>query len=152
MGKSPLSGWPFDTATRDAIGTLPLEKVASQTGLMLPTIDSTGIMRDLWQDPFVADRLPLPLRTAGSGLLLGSSHLAGQERGTDAPVRFISPWDVARMTAGMGSGYLAGAAVGRGLQLLTGMPDEQADKLKTTGVWAGALANLIPLAFSGLPH
>lgn len=122
------------------------------TGLAAPTIDTREIVRSMWEDPLVANRLPLPLRAAGTGLLEGASRLASStSTRSDAGVRWISPVDMARMTAGMGTGYLSGLVVGKGLQLLTGMPESAAERIRETGVWAGALANLIPLAFGAQP-
>jgi hypothetical protein len=40
--------------------------------------------------------------------------------------------DVARISAGMGSGYLSGAIVGKVLGTLTGMPGSTQDRLKQT--------------------
>ena len=63
--------------------------------------------------------------------------------------RFVTPFDVARIAAGMGSGYLSGKLVGKGLGLLMGMPEETQEKLKNTGMFAGIIANLVPMAFGG---
>jgi hypothetical protein len=55
--------------------------------------------------------------------------------------------DVGRMAAGMGSGYLSGALVGKALGLMMGMPESTQDKLKNTGMFAGIVANMVPIAF-----
>lgn len=105
-----------------------------------PEIDVPEFHQTVWEDPRVANRLTPATRAASSGLLQGAAALSG---GT----RFVSPMDVARMTAGMGSGYLSGAVVGKALGLLTGMPTETQNRLKNTGMWAGIIANMIPIAF-----
>jgi hypothetical protein len=57
--------------------------------------------------------------------------------------------DMGRMAAGMGSGYLSGALVGKGLGLLFGMPESTQERLKETGMFAGVISNLVPVAFGG---
>ena len=99
----------------------------------------------IWNDPRVADRLPLPMRAAASGLVMGAARLPGKRQGT----RFVTPMDMGRMAAGMGSGYLSGALVGKGLGLLFGMPESTQKRLKDTGMFAGVISNLVPVAFGG---
>jgi hypothetical protein len=62
-------------------------------------------------------------------------------------VRFITPLDMAKAAVGMGSGYLSGLLVGKGLGALTGMPEGAQDRLKQVGTYAGVVANLIPAMF-----
>lgn len=115
------------------------------TGWMAtPPIPVQEFNDTIWRDPRVAGPLPLPTQAAASGLVTGAANLPGR-RGA----RFVSPLDVARMAAGMGSGYLSGALVGKVLGLLTGMPPKTQDRLKTTGLWAGVVANVVPMAFGG---
>lgn len=104
----------------------------------------------LWRHPLIAAQLPLPVRAATGGLL----EVAWQEKqrrddrsGGGAGARLVSPMDIARITAGMGTGYLSGALVGKTLGLLTGMSDSMQEKLKNTGLWAGVVQNVIPMAF-----
>ena len=107
-----------------------------------PMIDKDYLNRAVWADQAVAGRLPIGTRAATTGLLEGASALSGS-----SDTRWISPMDVARLTAGMGSGYISGAIVGKGLSALTGMPEETQNLLKNTGLFAGIIANLVPLAF-----
>ena len=51
---------------------------------------------------------------------------------------------------GMGTGYMSGLLVGKALGAMMGMPKDTQDKLKTTGMWAGVIANIIPKAFGGM--
>ena len=55
--------------------------------------------------------------------------------------------DMGKITAGMGSGYLSGMIVGKVLGALTGMPETTQNRLKSTGMWAGMLANVAPIMF-----
>jgi len=91
-------------------------------------------------DPRVAQRLSAPVQAVTNSVVQGASHLGG---GT----RFITPMDMGRITAGMGSGYLSGLIVGKVLSALTGMPETTQSRLKSTGMWAGMLANTAPLMF-----
>lgn len=109
----------------------------------VPTINVNEFHTTVLQDPYVSRQLSPPVQAMATGLVSGASHLAGG--GT--PVTLISPMDVARMTAGMGTGYVSGALVGKALGALMGMPEDSQNRLKQTGLWAGAISNLIPIAF-----
>jgi len=106
-----------------------------------PLIPLDTFNRTIYQDPFVASRLSPPSQAAASGLL----EAAYQSRGGGP--RLIGPMDVARISAGMGAGYLSGAIVGKTLGVLMGMPEPAQERLRQTGLWAGVVANLVPLAF-----
>ena len=107
-------------------------------------IDVPEFERTIWTDPRVSQQLTLPQKAMATGLLSGAAQTTGQPN-----TRWVTPWDMARMTAGMGSGYISGAIVGKVLGALTGMPTDVQDQLKERGVWAGAVANTLPLAFRG---
>lgn len=158
-GKSVLDGWPLDDGphpppvdiTPKPVATGPFQrKVAeafeSETGIRQePLINVDMFNRVIWFDPQVAGRLSPVMQAATSGLLTGAATLAGGGR----QATFVTPWDVGRMAAGMGSGYLAGELIGKGLGALAGMPQATQDRLKQTGMFAGVVANLVPLAFRG---
>lgn len=93
----------------------------------------------IWDDPRNAGRLPLNVRAAASGVVEG----AAATRGT----RFITPADMGRFAMGMGSGYLSGAVAGKVLGALMGMPEDTQNTLRNTGMWAGLVANLVPMVF-----
>lgn len=117
----------------------------SRTGFeldRLPAIDLDRFNRTIYHDPFVAPRLSPAVQAAASGLL-ESSHQYGDNRGP----RWVRPSDIARISAGMGSGYLSGALVGKTLGFLMGMPESTQQTLKQTGMWAGIVANAVPIAF-----
>lgn len=116
-----------------------------QTGIMnQPVIDVERFEWDVWNDPRVSELLTMPQQAAASGLMSAAANLPGKKN-----VRLISPIDVGRMAAGMGSGYLAGALVGKALGVMMGMPEETQNRLKNTGMWAGTIANLLPIVFGG---
>ena len=95
----------------------------------------------IWSDPRVNQALNLPTQAAASGLVTGAANLPGKS------TKLVTPFDIARIAAGMGSGYLSGLAVGKTLGVMMGMPEDTQDKLKNTGMWAGIIANVIPIAF-----
>ncbi len=149
--KSVLDGWPLDDSPATPTKISSFIKVASlnfqsETGLSdQPLIDVNAFNQTLWTDPRVSQRLSPIQQAAASGLLTGAATLAGGGRQT----KFITPWDVGRMAAGMGTGYLSGALVGKSFGLMMGMPQGAQDTLKQTGMWAGVVANMVPLAFGG---
>lgn len=98
----------------------------------------------IWRDPRVAGPLDPATQAAASGLILGAANLPGKPN-----TRLVTPFDVGRMAAGMGSGFLSGALVGRALGILMGMPEAAQDRLKSTGTMAGLITNLVPMAFGG---
>lgn len=115
----------------------------STTGLY-GSFDPDAFNQTLWNDPRVGNRLPMPLLAAASGLVTGAANLPGKPN-----TSFVTPFDVARMAAGMGTGYLSGLVVGKALNSLLGMPDDTQETLKNTGMYAGLLQTLIPIAFGG---
>jgi hypothetical protein len=94
------------------------------------------------RDPRVRNRLDPAMRAAATGLITSSAHLPGKRS-----TRFVTPMDVGRMAAGMGSGYISGALVGKALGVMMGMPKDTQNKLKNTGMFAGIVANMVPIAF-----
>ena len=102
----------------------------------LPPIDVDAFNRVVWQDP----QTPMAVRAATTGLTESASMLRD---GAD----LISPADVGRIAAGMGSGWVSGMLVGKALGALAGLKPETQQKLQQTGMWAGALTNVIPMAF-----
>jgi hypothetical protein len=124
-------------------------KQASDDGEYLSTGLTSGLgfdpqefQRSIWQDPRVAGPLTLPQQAAASGLVLGAANLPGRRRSG-----LVTPVDMARMAAGMGSGYLSGLLVGKTLGALMGLPDSAQETLKNTGMWAGVVREIVPLVF-----
>lgn len=136
-GKAPLK---TETHLTDYLKTSAFG-VDSYGGHPDYSFDAYQFNRTVWEDPQVANRLPVHTRAAATGLVSGAAYAKPQKS------RLVSPLDVARVAAGMGSGYLSGALVGKTLGVLMGMPQPTQNKLKQTGMWAGVVANLMPLAF-----
>lgn len=113
----------------------------------LPEISVDDFKNTVWLDPRVAGRLPVPVRSAASGLLEAALYTRELREPQSNGPRMISPADIARITAGMGTGYFSGALVGKTLGALMGMPQESQDRLKQTGMWAGVVSGLLPIAF-----
>jgi hypothetical protein len=111
-------------------------------GFAGPGIDIDKFIHDVWEDPRVAGPLSRREQAAATGLLYGAANLPGKRN-----TQIVTPFDVARMAAGMGTGYLSGMLVGKALGIMSGMPDKTQDTLKTTGMYAGLIANLVPLVF-----
>lgn len=109
-----------------------------------PPIDVNEFNQIVWKDPRVSRVLPAPTQAAATGLITGAANLPGK-----ATSRWVTPFDVARMAAGMGVGHVSGALVGKGLGLLMGMPEETQERMKSTGMWAGLVSQLVPRAFGG---
>lgn len=141
-----LSDEPYDKLSEDIATTL--EKVANipytNTGMGFDKVPVNEFNQIVWGDPRVYSRLNPPVQAAATGLVTGAANLAGR-RGTT----FVTPSDIGRLAAGMGSGYLSGMLVGKALGTLMGMPEETQDTLKNTGLWAGVVANIVPIAFGG---
>ena len=112
-------------------------KVAEDAGaIYMPMIPVDAFNRTVWQDPNTS----MPMRAAVTGLV----EAASQSRGG---VEMISPFDVGRIAIGMGSGLASGLVVGKVLGALAGLTPGAQSVLQQTGMWAGALANVVPRVF-----
>jgi hypothetical protein len=111
------------------------------TGLVGGNFDAEEFNDMVWRDPRVANRMDTPIQAAATGLVSGAASLGGRK------TKLVTPMDMGRIAAGMGSGYLSGALVGKALGLLMGMPQQTQDKLKNTGMMAGIISNVVPLVF-----
>lgn len=154
-----VSGSPLDTPVSpgvnrryDSAGRLLKSNAAwdapedvDMTGAFPAPIDANKLIETIHTPP-VYQQLSAPMRTATTGLAIGAGHLQTQGQGMP---RLISPVSVGNMAAGMGSGWLSGLVVGKVLGALTGMPEPAQKRLRDTGLWAGAITNIIPLAFPG---
>lgn len=113
------------------------------TGLYGAPFDPEEFNEMLWQDTRIANRLPNNYQAAVSGLVTGAANLPNKS----GPSSFVTPMDMARMTAGMGTGYMSGLFVGKVLGGLLGLPESTQETLKNTGMYAGLLRSVIPIAF-----
>ena len=152
MGASPgiamvidnlLAGRHFnsDALVQPRMKTSAVTRTGYGLNQSLPYLPVDAFQSTLWNDPYISRQLPQSTRAAAAGLA-ESAWRTGQR--SDGGVRLVTPADMARITAGMGSGYLSGAIVGKALGALMGMPQETQNTMKRTGLWAGVVANLIP--------
>lgn len=113
------------------------DKLADEAGaLFVPSIPVDAFNRVVWADPST----PVGVRAAATGLVEGASALRGG-------AEYVTPFDVGRIAAGMGSGLASGMLVGKALGALAGLTPGAQRTLKQTGMWAGALVNIVPRAF-----
>lgn len=127
-GRSPVAAWGEPNVL--------LGKQADAGGLFVPAIPVDAFNRVVWADP----NTPAPLRAATAGLV----DAAGRARGG---AEVVSPFDVGRIAIGMGSGLASGMLVGKVLGALAGLTPEAQRTLQQTGMWAGAVRNVVPRAF-----
>lgn len=111
-------------------------KRADDTGAFFaPGIPVDHFNQVVWQD----SNTPQGVRAATAGLVETASALAGG-------ARLVSPYDVFRVAASMGSGLLA-AYPAKVLGALAGLTPEAQLGLQRVGLWAGLLKNVVPLAY-----
>lgn len=100
-----------------------------------PTINRSELGEVLLTDPHLDRRLAM----ATDGLL----EAASLTRGSD----LVSPFDIARIAVGMGSGLLSGMLVGKTLGAIAGLSDGAQRRLQQAGVLGGLIKGVVPLAF-----
>jgi hypothetical protein len=157
QGRNPVAPWPPPSPTTDVDPVLTKanaalaelfddDKAAEDDGPQAeagaldhaPVIERDHFNRVLWSDPMT----PVPDRAAAVGLV----EAAGLARG-DSPL--ISPYDVARIAVGAGSGYVSGLIVGRTLGALAGLRPETQESLQRAGTWAGIIKGIVPAVLGG---
>lgn len=104
-----------------------------------PSFNPDYAAQQIWSQP-----LPTYTRAAMAGLTEGAKQHAAASGAT-----LVTPMDVAKMTAGMGSGYLSGMLVGKAMGAMFGAPPQTQQYLRNTGMLAGVIANLMPVVFRG---
>jgi hypothetical protein len=105
----------------------------------LPQISGDDLMKMTWQHPLVSRQMTSGQQALLSGAVHGAQAIAG------SPI--FTPQDMARLTAGMGSGYAMGLAAGKVLGVLSGMPQSAQNTLANTGALAGSLKAVLPLIY-----
>ena len=136
LSQEGLNPYPDNAGGPGYIGRKYFPKTGMEKEAQWPMIDVPQFNNAIWQERGLSPAT----RAAASGLITGASAMRGG-------ARFISPMDVARITAGMGSGWLSGAIIGKTLGILTGMPSATQERIRNAGLYAGIVTNLIPLAF-----
>lgn len=99
----------------------------------------------MWNDPRIGDYVPIHVRAAASGLVQGAANLPDKPQNSP----FVTPYDIARVAVGMGSGLASGWLVGKTLGAVFGATKKTQDLVTNAGIAAGALKTVIPLAFGG---
>jgi hypothetical protein len=120
------------------IMNLPHKYAYVKTAMVIPT---ERLQDMIWNDPYVANRLPLHMTAQTSALIEGASRTANNE----LPV--VTPGDVANMAVGLGSGYASGLVVGKTLGALFGVSDRSQEILRRSGAAAGLIRSVVPLVF-----
>jgi hypothetical protein len=133
--------WFVDPVPFKEVKASVKEALFDYAGAMPPPLPVQEFTSTIWADPRVSNALSPQQQAAITGLVQGAAYDGGRR------TAFITPMDIGRMTAGMGSGYLSGMLVGKALGALTGMPESTQNRLKQTGMYAGVIANLLPVAF-----
>lgn len=104
-----------------------------------PVIDSDAMMNTVWKSPMVGGRLTPKEQTLFTGAMIGSQQIAKSP--------FVTPADMARLTAGMGIGYASGLVAGKVLGSLTGLPATAQKTLAETGMYAGVVKSVLPMIY-----
>ena len=104
-----------------------------------PVIDSDAMMNTVWKSPMVSGRLTPKEQTLFTGAMMGSQQIARSP--------FVTPADMARLTAGMGVGYASGLVAGKVLGSLTGLPPTAQKTLANAGMYAGVVKSVLPMIY-----
>ena len=102
-------------------------------------INAEQLKGTVWRSPMVSQQLTNKEKSLFTGAMTSSQMIAGSP--------YITPVDIARLTAGMGVGYASGLVAGRVLGTLTGMPLSSQNTLANTGMYAGAIKATLPMLF-----
>lgn len=104
-----------------------------------PRIDAEAMMNTVWRSPMVGGKLTPKEQTLFTGAMAGSQQIAKSP--------YVTPADMARLTAGMGVGYASGLVAGKVLGALTGLPPSAQKTLANTGMYAGVVKAVLPMIY-----
>lgn len=104
-----------------------------------PKIDAEAMLNTVWRSPMVSGRLTPKEQSLFSGAMIGSQRIAQKP--------FVTPADMARLTAGMGIGYASGLVAGKVLGTLSGMPPSAQKTLAHAGMYAGVVKSVLPMIY-----
>ena len=126
---SVFDKWPAPAASKEAA------EVWRNGGqdLFEPTIHRDTFNQSVWSDPFTPPRI----QGATTGMVEAASAIRG---GSD----YVSPFDVARIAFGAGTGLVSGVIAGKALGMLAGLTPEAQKKIQDIGLWSGVLKSVIP--------
>jgi hypothetical protein len=111
-------------------------------------INVNDFQNAMWSDPRIVNEVPLSIRAAASGVVQGAANLPGKSRNSS----FVTPFDIARVAVGMGTGLASGWLVGKTLGAVFGTGKKTQELLRNTGVAVGALRTAVPLTFGSEPY
>ena len=113
----------------------PAESIQKEAALIFKPIQVDQFNEAIWRDP----NTPPPIQAMTCGLVSGAGTIRNSE--------LISPVDITRMAAGMGSGYASATLVGKTLGVLAGLSPDAQKALQQAGLWSGFLQSVVPPAF-----
>jgi hypothetical protein len=116
---------------------LKLAKLAVSFGLTDPEINNKLLIPI---EPAIYHIYDTPGLSSRDQLSLGSIIYASSA--ANANSSWVTPMDVAKITAGMGSGYLSGLILSKALGAFLGLTPEAQDVIKKSGLLAGLLKGI----------
>jgi len=155
LGSSPWHNYPNEPRATSPL----MAKAAESAGaLFVPSIPVDAFNKAVWNDvdvknPFGSksswgdNSQPMSTPPYVAATMGGLVSAAGAARNSS----HVSPWDVARVAAGMGVGGAYGAVTGlmagKMLGALAGLTPEAQKSVQQTGLWAGVLTGLTKSLF-----
>lgn len=129
---SVFDRWPAVKASADRMWTG--EAVKEAAGLFEASID-----RDRFNDHVMSfGDTPLQVRAATTGLVEAASAVGRSP--------FVTPWDVAKVAVGAGTGLVSGIVAGKALGFLAGLSPAGREGVQRIGLWTGILNSVVPRA------
>jgi hypothetical protein len=104
-----------------------------------PLINGDELMRMVWKQPDIRDRLSPGERSLITGAVGGAQQIAGSSE--------FSPGSLGRLTRSMGTGYASGLIAGKVLGTVLGMPEDVQKDFARVGLQAGAIRATLPIIF-----
>jgi hypothetical protein len=120
-----------------------LAKIAASFALMDPEINNKLLIPI---EPAIYHIYDVPGLSDRDRLSLGSIIYASSAANNKSS--WVTPMDVARITAGMGSGYLSGLILSKALGAFLGLTPEAQDVIKKSGLLGGLLKGISNMIFS----
>lgn len=137
IGMNRGAGKHWLTGNTHALESFRSKSSAMKTAYAIPV---ERVHEMLWEDPSVAQRIPVSIAAGTSALVEGASRTSMDPDG----LPIVTPNDIGRIAAGMGTGYLSGLAVGKVLGGLFGVSDRSQRILRQSGAAAGLLRAVFP--------
>lgn len=143
LGAAPAVWQGYDnfrqTGAPEALAAPWPQAAPGEASKVASDLFSQSINRDRFTAAVMADdSTPLPLRAATAGLVEAAAVTAGSS--------VVTPWDVARVAAGAGTGLVSGMLAGKALGFLAGLNEAGQSALQRAGVWSGVINTVVPRA------